>query len=116
MIFHENRLPAYDSYVISCLIRYFEKSDKILKCRLLQNIDGALRVKVADSWLQRAFKLRVKLHLICFSCPVKKANQGLKFQTGVLAGQMHIHYLNLSLNFKPRFEKLMCIWLAKTPV
>ena len=33
-------------------------------------------------------------------------NQGLKFQTGVLAGQMHINSLNLRLNFKPRFENL----------
>ena len=31
-------------------------------------------------------------------------NQGLKFQTGVLAGEMHIYCLNLRLNFKPRFE------------
>ena len=46
MIFHENRLPADDSHEISCLIRYFGKSGKILKCRLLQNIGGALRVKM----------------------------------------------------------------------
>ena len=29
----------------------------------------------------------------------------LKFQTGVLAGQMHINSLNLRLSFKPRFKK-----------
>ena len=34
------------------------------------------------------------------------SNQGLKFQAGVLAGQMHINSLNLRLNFKPRFENL----------
>ena len=28
MIFHENRLPADDSYEISCLICYFEKATK----------------------------------------------------------------------------------------
>ena len=33
-------------------------------------------------------------------------NQGLKFQTGVLAGQMHINSLNPSLNFKPTLENL----------
>ena len=46
MIYHENRLPADDSHEISCLICYFWKSRKILKCRLLQIIGGALRVKV----------------------------------------------------------------------
>ena len=45
MIFHENRLPADDSQEIPCLIRYFWKRGKILNCRLLQNIGGALRVK-----------------------------------------------------------------------
>ena len=35
---------------------------------------------------------------------INSLNQGLKFQTGVLAGQMHINSLNLSLNFKPRFK------------
>ena len=44
-IFHENRLPADNSHEISCLIHYFLKSDKILNCRLLQNIGGALRVE-----------------------------------------------------------------------
>ena len=44
MLFHENRLPADDSHEIACLIRYFGKRGKILKCRLLQNIGGALRV------------------------------------------------------------------------
>ena len=44
MILHENRLPADDSYEISCLICYFRKSGKILNCRLLQIIGGALRV------------------------------------------------------------------------
>ena len=43
MIFHENRLPADDSHEIPCLIQYFQKRGKILKCRLLQNIDSALR-------------------------------------------------------------------------
>ena len=37
---------------------------------------------------------------------INSLNQGFKFQTGVLAGQMHINSLNLSLNFKPRFENL----------
>ena len=32
--------------------------------------------------------------------------QGLKFKTGVLAGQMLINSLNLRLNFKPWFENL----------
>ena len=51
MIFHENRLPADDSsaaddsYEILCLICYFLKRSKILNCRLLQIIGGALRVK-----------------------------------------------------------------------
>ena len=43
MIFHENR-PADDSHEIY-LICYFEKSSKILNCRLLQIIGGALWVK-----------------------------------------------------------------------
>ena len=43
MILHENRLPADDSHEISCLIGYFLKSGKILNCRLLQIIGGALR-------------------------------------------------------------------------
>ena len=34
------------------------------------------------------------------------SNYGLKFQTGVLDGQMHINSLNLRLNFKPRFDNL----------
>ena len=37
---------------------------------------------------------------------INSSNQGLKFQTGVLAGQMHINSLNLHLNFKPWFENL----------
>ena len=37
---------------------------------------------------------------------INSSNQGLKFQTGVLAGQMHTNSLNLRLNFKPRFENL----------
>ena len=37
---------------------------------------------------------------------INPLNQGLKFQTGVLAGQMHINSLNLRLNFKPWFENL----------
>ena len=37
---------------------------------------------------------------------INSSNQGLKFQTRVLAGQMHINSLNLRLNFKPRFENL----------
>ena len=44
MVFHENRLPADDSHEISCLICYFRKRSKFLNCRLLQIIDGALRV------------------------------------------------------------------------
>ena len=35
---------------------------------------------------------------------INSLNQGLKFQTGVLAGQMHINSLNVRLNFKPWFE------------
>ena len=35
---------------------------------------------------------------------INSLNQGLKFQTGVLAGQMHINSLNLRLNYKPWFE------------
>ena len=45
MILHENRLPADDSYEISCLICYFEKVAKFENCCLLQIIGGALRVK-----------------------------------------------------------------------
>ena len=37
---------------------------------------------------------------------INSLNQGLKFQTGVLACQMHINSLNLRLNFKPRFERI----------
>ena len=37
---------------------------------------------------------------------INSSNQGLKFQIGVLAGQMHINSLNPSLNFKPKFENL----------
>ena len=37
---------------------------------------------------------------------INSSNQGLKFQTGILAGQMLINSLNPSLNFKPRFENL----------
>ena len=44
MIFHENHLPADDSHEISCLICYFLEGVKILNCRLLQIIGGALRV------------------------------------------------------------------------
>ena len=46
MIFDENRLPADDSYEISCLIFEKKKNSKILNCRLLQIIGGALRVKM----------------------------------------------------------------------
>ena len=49
MILHENRLQADDSHEISCLICYFWKSGKILNCRLLQIIGGALRVKLIFS-------------------------------------------------------------------
>ena len=37
---------------------------------------------------------------------INDSNKGLKFQIGVLAGQMHIISLNLRLTFKPRFENL----------
>ena len=37
---------ADDSHETSCLICYFGKSNKILNCRLLQNIGGALWVKL----------------------------------------------------------------------
>ena len=47
MILHENGLPAEDSHEIACLICYFRKSGKILNCRLLQIIGGALRVKLS---------------------------------------------------------------------
>ena len=51
-----NRLPADDSHEISCLIGYFWKSSKIWNCRLLQIIDGALRVNqkpnILDGWLR----------------------------------------------------------------
>ena len=47
MIFYENRLPADDSNAKSCLF-FFGKSDKILNCRLLQTIGGALRMKHTD--------------------------------------------------------------------
>ena len=47
---------------------------------------------------------------------INSSNQGLKFQTGVLAGQMHINSclktLNLGLKFKLRFKELICTWLA----
>ena len=36
---------------------------------------------------------------------IDSSNQGLKFQTGVLGGNMHIICLNPSLTFKPRFER-----------
>ena len=45
MMFHENRLPADDSHETSYLICYFPKGGKILNCRLLQIIGGALRVR-----------------------------------------------------------------------
>ena len=46
MIFHENRLPADDSHMkYLALFVIFEKTAKNLNCRLLQIIDGALRVK-----------------------------------------------------------------------
>ena len=59
MIFIENRLPADDSHVISCLISYLKNNNKnkqqqqkkkktnskILNCRLLQSVGGALWVK-----------------------------------------------------------------------
>ena len=48
MIFHENHLPADDSYEISCLTCYLSKS-KILNCRLLEIIGGALRVNEGQS-------------------------------------------------------------------
>ena len=57
MIFHENRLPADDSHEISCHIRNFRKSGKNLNCRLLQNIDGALRV----NFIQPISSLKYKL-------------------------------------------------------
>ena len=47
MTLHENRLPADDYHEISCLIGYFLKSGKILNCRLLRIIGGALRVNIA---------------------------------------------------------------------
>ena len=50
MILHENRLPADDSWEISCLICYFWKSDKICNSRLLQIIGGALRVNSDLLW------------------------------------------------------------------
>ena len=37
---------------------------------------------------------------------INSLNQGLKFQTGIKDGQMHIKSLNLRLNFKPMFENL----------
>ena len=46
MIFRENRLPTDDSHEISCVICYFEKSGKILNCRLLQIIGVGLRAKL----------------------------------------------------------------------
>ena len=45
MIFHENCLPAGHSHGNHALFVIFEKTCKILKCRLLQIIGGALRVK-----------------------------------------------------------------------
>ena len=51
MIFHENRLPADDSHEISCPNFFFRKSGKILNCRLLQIIGGALRV-INDTYSQ----------------------------------------------------------------
>ena len=45
MIFHENRLPADDSHEISYLICYCGKGSKILNCRMLQIIGGALWAK-----------------------------------------------------------------------
>ena len=54
MIFHENRLPAEDSHEISSLMCYFEKSGKILNCRLLQIIGNALRVNVLVMPLHRS--------------------------------------------------------------
>ena len=66
MILHENRLPADDSHVISCLIDYFEKSGKILNCRLLQIIGSALRVKQ----LPFAFPcMQTSTYLECLSLP-----------------------------------------------
>ena len=38
-------MPADDSHEISCLFVIFEKKIKILDCRLLQIIGGALRAK-----------------------------------------------------------------------
>ena len=46
MIYLENRLPADDSREISYLLCYLRKGGKIWNCRLLQIIDGALRVKL----------------------------------------------------------------------
>ena len=51
MILHENRLPADDSHEVSCLICYFLKRGKILNCRLLQIIGGALWVKIVIIFL-----------------------------------------------------------------
>ena len=45
MIIHENRLPADDSHIIMPYLLFLKKSGKILNCRLLQTIGGALRVK-----------------------------------------------------------------------
>ena len=61
MLFHENRLPADDSHEISCLICYFWKSSKIWKCRLLQILVGALRVKTNPFW-----RYRIVHQLTCF--------------------------------------------------
>ena len=48
MILHDNRLPEDDSHEI-CLICHFLKSGKILNCRLLQIIGGALTVNMIIS-------------------------------------------------------------------
>ena len=64
MILNENRLPADDSHEISCLICYFFKSGKILNCRLLQIIGGALRVNYDKLCVLGNFHFRLGL-IIC---------------------------------------------------
>ena len=80
MIFHENRLPADDFHEISCLICCCFLSGKNFNCRLLQNIDGALRVKpviaiifvLFAQWLKTKVKnnglCRCKLLVTLYRC------------------------------------------------
>ena len=71
MIFHENRLPADDSHETSCLIcLFFLKSGKILNCRLLQNIGGALWVKTAAD----VPKVVLLVFLYWHQCMMKSTN------------------------------------------